>query len=278
MSEQMAISGTEPVIEFDSVTLGFGGDPVLRDVSFELDPGETKIVLGTAGAGKSVMLKLAMGLLEADAGAIRVLGQDITHLSEEELFPARRNIGMVFQEGALFDSLTIGENVGYAFERMPEVSDDEAERRVRESLRFVELEHTYDQFPSELSGGMRRRVAIARAMVSRPPLLLYDSPTAGLDPITSQRIIALIIKQRDVHRVSSLLVTHRLQDAYYIASFRYDEATGRLVPIERNGTAHLGKGAARTRFLLLREGEIVFHGELNDLLASRDPYLQKFLA
>ena len=271
-----------PVIEFDRVTIGFGGEPVLNDVSFRLEPGETKIILGAAGSGKSVMLKLAMGLLAADEGRISVQGRDITRLQEDELFPVRQSIGMVFQEGALFDSLTIGENVGYVFERLKDVSDDEAERRVREALRFVELEQTYDQYPPALSGGMRRRVAIARAMVSRPGLLLYDSPTAGLDPITSQRIIALIIKQRDAHHVSSLLVTHRLQDAYYIASFRYDEATGKLAPSgERAGDHHdtgTGNGhGTLTRFLLLKEGEIVFHGGLNEMLESRDPYLRKFL-
>jgi phospholipid/cholesterol/gamma-HCH transport system ATP-binding protein len=272
MNELSNTSSSEPVIEFDRVRISFGGDPVLNDVSFSLEKNETKIVLGTAGSGKSVMLKLAMGLLQADEGTIRVLGEDITHLKEDALFPIRKQIGMVFQEGALFDSLTIGENVGYVFERMPEVSAEEADQRVREALRFVELEHTYDQYPSELSGGMRRRVSIARAMVSRPPLMLYDSPTAGLDPITSQRIIALIIKRRDVRQVSSLLVTHRLQDAYYIASFRYDDAAGKLVPVGK------GEKAPLTRFLLLRDGELYFHGELTELIRSKDPYLQKFLA
>ena len=272
---QSSANPAAPVIEFEHVTIGFGGAPVLDDVSFALEPGETKIVLGTAGSGKSVLLKMTMGLLEADEGVIRVLGEDITHRSEEELFPVRQHLGMVFQEGALFDSLTIGENVGYVFQRMPEVSAEEAEQRVREALRFVELEHTYDQSPSELSGGMRRRVAIARAMVGRPPVLLYDSPTGGLDPITSQRIIALIIKQRDVQHVSSLLVTHRLQDAYYIASFRYDEAADKLVPIGQDGA---DGPKPLTRFLLLRDGQVLFHGGLRELLTSTDPYLRKFLA
>jgi phospholipid/cholesterol/gamma-HCH transport system ATP-binding protein len=275
---ELTANTSAPVIEFDHVTIGFGGEPVLDDVSFALEPGETKIVLGTAGAGKSVLLKMVMGLLEADAGAIRVLGEDITHRQEEELFPVRKNLGMVFQEGALFDSLTIGENVGYVFQRMPEVGAEQAERRVREALRFVELEHTLEQYPSELSGGMRRRVAIARAMVGSPSVLLYDSPTGGLDPITSQRIIALIIKQRDVQRVSSLLVTHRLQDAYYIASFRYDESSGKLVPIAQDGARGPGGTAPLTRFLLLRDGQVVFHGGMREMLTSTDPYLRKFLA
>ena len=263
-----------PVIEFEHVTIGFGGEPALSDVSFALDPGETKIILGTAGAGKSVILKLAMGLLRVDEGAIRLHGRDITRLHEEKLFAVRQSIGMVFQEGALFDSLTIGENVGYVFERIPELPHDEADRRVREALRFVGLEQTYDQYPSELSGGMRRRVSIARALVGQPELLLYDSPTAGLDPITSQRIIALIIKQRDVRHVSSLLVTHRLQDAYYIASFRYDAANDKLVAVKDHADAR----RAHTRFMLLREGRVLFHGGLTEMLESRDPYLQKFLA
>jgi phospholipid/cholesterol/gamma-HCH transport system ATP-binding protein len=181
---------------------------------------------------------------------------------------------MVFQEGALFDSLTVGENVGYIFERMPGVPAEEVERRVREALRFVELEHTYDLLPSELSGGMRRRVAIARALVGQPELMLYDSPTAGLDPITAQRIVALVIKQRDVRQVSCLLVTHRLQDAYQMAQFLYDPQREALVPVQENGK---GRGA-HTRFLVLREGEIAFHGGLEELTAQRDPYLQKFLA
>ena len=194
----------ELVAEFERVTLRFGDEVALRDVSFQLERGETKIVLGAAGSGKSVLLKLTMGLLRADEGQIRVLGTEITHQNEEALFELRRNIGMVFQEGALFDSLTVGENVGYVFDRMKEVSAEEVERRVREALEFVELGHTYDQFPSQLSGGMRRRVAIARALVGQPDLVLYDSPTAGLDPITAARIMALIVRQREARQVSSL--------------------------------------------------------------------------
>jgi len=180
----------------------------------------------------------------------------------------------VFQEGALFDSLTVGENVGYVFERMPEVAFEEAERRVREALRFVELEHTLDLYPSELSGGMRRRVAIARALVSRPEIMLYDSPTAGLDPITAQRIVALVIKQREVSGVSSLLVTHRLQDAFEMARFYYDPASEKLLPVDPAGRQR----DTHTRFLVLREGSMVFHGRLEELIEQQDPYLQKFLA
>jgi phospholipid/cholesterol/gamma-HCH transport system ATP-binding protein len=218
-----------------------------------------------------------MGLLRPDAGRIVVLGQEISGMDEEELFPIRQRFGMVFQEGALFDSLTVGENVGYALERSMEVSEEESERRVREALRFVELEHTIDQFPSELSGGMRRRVAIARALVSRPEIMLYDSPTAGLDPITAHRIVTLVIKQRDVSGVSSLLVTHRLQDAFEMASYYFDPAQDKLLPVERNETGNGGRWETRTRFLILRDGGIAFHGRLSDLVSQRDPYLQKFL-
>jgi phospholipid/cholesterol/gamma-HCH transport system ATP-binding protein len=268
----------ETVVEFDHVSLGFDGNPVLEGISFRLEHGETKIILGAAGSGKSVLLKLTMGLLRPDAGRIVVLGQEISAMDEEELFPIRQQFGMVFQEGALFDSLTVGENVGYALEHSQEITVEESERRVREALRFVELEQTIDQFPSELSGGMRRRVAIARALVSRPEIMLYDSPTAGLDPITAHRIVTLVIKQRDVSRVSSLLVTHRLQDAFEMASYYFDPAQDKLLPVERNETGNGGRRDTRTRFLILRDGGIAFHGRLSELVSQRDPYLQKFLA
>jgi phospholipid/cholesterol/gamma-HCH transport system ATP-binding protein len=262
------------VVEFDRVSLAFDGKTVLEQLSFRLEHGETKIILGASGSGKSVLLKLTMGLLEPDEGRVMVLGEEISRQSEEERFRVRQKIGMVFQEGALFDSLTVGENVGYVFGRMPEVGLEEAERRVREALRFVELEHTLELYPSELSGGMRRRVAIARALVGRPEVMLYDSPTAGLDPITAQRIIALVIKQRDVSGVSSLLVTHRLQDAFELARFYYDPGGERLLPAGQDG----GRRDTHTRFLVLRDGSIAFHGRLEELTAQRDPYLQRFLA
>jgi phospholipid/cholesterol/gamma-HCH transport system ATP-binding protein len=269
-----ASEARQPVVEFDRVSLGFGGDPVLEEISFRLEHGETKIILGAAGSGKSVLLKLTLGLLQPDRGRIVVLGQDITAMREEELFPIRQRFGMVFQEGALFDSLTVGENVGYALERLGELGPEEIERRVREALRFVELEQTIDQFPSELSGGMRRRVAIARAFVGQPEIILYDSPTAGLDPITAHRIVTLVIRQRDVSGISSLLVTHRLQDAFEMASFYFDPERDQLLPVAGNG----GRRASSTRFLVLRDGGIAFHGPLEELLTQRDPYLQKFLA
>ena len=270
----------ETVAEFERVTLRFGDKVALRAISFGLERGETKVVLGAAGSGKSVLLKLTMGLLQADEGRITVLGQEITHKSEEDLYELRRQIGMVFQEGALFDSQTVGENVGYVFERMPAVSAEEAERRVREALQFVELEHTYDQFPSQLSGGMRRRVAIARAVVGQPELMLYDSPTAGLDPITATRIMALVVRQRDARQVSSLLVTHRVQDAVLMARSYYNALQEKLVVVHDGGTLEetpKGWSFSRTRFLVLREGETAFHGSLEELCEQRDPYLQKFM-
>ena len=260
-------------VEFDDVSISFEGKPVLHNISLRLEHGETKIILGAAGSGKSVLLKLTLGLLEPDSGRISVLGQEITGRNEQELFAVRQRVGMVFQEGALFDSLTVSENVNYALEQAG-VAPDESERKVREALRFVELEQTMDQFPSELSGGMRRRVAIARAVVSQPEIMLYDSPTAGLDPITAYRIIELVIKQRDASAVSSFLVTHRLQDGYAVANMRFDPEHGELLPIGKNGAQR----ETHTRFLVLREGEIAFHGRLEDLIAERDPYLQKFLA
>ncbi|MBI4464306.1 MAG: ATP-binding cassette domain-containing protein [Acidobacteria bacterium] len=263
----------DPVIEFDRVSLRFEEKIVLEEVSFHVERGETKIVLGATGSGKSLLLKLTMGLLKPDAGRIFVLGEEITSRTEEELFPIRQKIGMVFQEGALFDSLTVGENVGSVFERTPEMAPPEAERRVREALSFVGLEHTFDLFPSELSGGMRRRVAIARAIVGQPEIVLYDSPTAGLDPITATRIMTLIVKQRDTRQVSSLLVTHRVQDAWRMALSYYDPQQDKLLPTNHNGS----RRETRTRFLVLREGGIAFHGSLRELGAAPDPYVQRFL-
>ena len=263
----------QTVLEFDHVSLAFGGRPALANISFELLHGETRIVLGAAGSGKSVMLKLALGLLKPDSGRVLLYGQEISALSEEELFPVRQRFGMVFQEGALFDSLTVGENVAYALGRLSYLGPEGTEQRVREALRFVELEQTVDQYPAELSGGMRRRVAIARALVSEPEIVLYDSPTAGLDPITANRIVTLIIKRRDVRKVSALLVTHRVQDAFEMANYYFDPDQDKLLPVGGNG-AHR---ESHTRFLVLRDGEIAFQGGLAELMAQRDPYLQKFL-
>src|ERR1700752_5355 len=220
-------------IIFEDVHLAFGDNQLLRGVSFHLPLGETKAIFGVAGSGKSTLLKLALGLFPPDAGRITVLGNEVTQLREQDLFPMRAHLGMVFQESALFDSLTVRENVAYRLTEERGIYDDAIDERVRESLRFVELEHTLDLFPSELSGGMRGRVAIARAIITQPELLLYDSPTGGLDPVTSNTIVELIMKQRDVYRTGSLLVTHRLQDAFTMATHEFDKETNRLRALPR---------------------------------------------
>jgi phospholipid/cholesterol/gamma-HCH transport system ATP-binding protein len=262
----------QKIIVFDNVSLAFGENRVLEDVSFHLEPGETKALLGVAGTGKTIILKLVMGLLKPDRGRIQVLGNDVTAMREEELFELRRRIGMVFQESALFDSLTVKENVGYRLieEGAP---DEEVVGRVLEALRFVELEGTLDMFPSELSGGMRRRVAIARAIITQPEVLLYDSPTAGLDPITSTTIIELIVKQRDVYHSSALMVSHRLQDAFIMASHCFDKQANRMRPIAKGERVEVN-----TSFLILREGKVIFNGTAVDLAHSRDEYIREYLS
>ncbi|HYF37979.1 MAG TPA: ATP-binding cassette domain-containing protein, partial [Prosthecobacter sp.] len=253
-------------IIFDDVHLAFDNNSVLEGVSFELRRGETKAIFGVAGSGKSTILKLSLGLIKPDQGHIFVLGHDVTEMSEEELFELRRQVGMVFQESALFDSLTVRENVAFRLMEEHNMPEAELEDRVREVLRFVELEHTLDMFPAQLSGGMRRRVAIARAIVTQPEAILYDSPTGGLDPITSTNIIELIVKQRDVYRTSSLLVTHRLQDAFVMASHRYDTEKKDMVPLPDRTTD------PNTAFLVLRDGKVIFDGTAPELAACRDPY------
>jgi phospholipid/cholesterol/gamma-HCH transport system ATP-binding protein len=260
-------------IIFQDVAISFDAEPVLDGINFELARGENKMLLGVSGSGKSTILKLALGLLKPDRGKIYVLGHEITSMNEEELFDVRRNIGMVFQESALFDSLTVHENVAYRLEEEHDLSPEEIERRVREALRFVELEHTLDMYPSELSGGMRRRVAIARAIVSQPEVLLYDSPTGGLDPVTSTNIIELIVKQRDVYHTSALMVTHRLQDAFVMATHRFDTAQNRMVPFEPGSTAD-----AHTTFLLLRDAKVIFDGTAQQLACNNDPYIRNYLS
>src|ERR1700731_5431930 len=227
-STASVVAPSECAIEFDDVSIAFDEKVVLSDISFRLAHGETKAIFGVAGSGKSTLLKLAIGLLRPDSGRIYVLGEEVTAMSERELFELRRRVGIVFQERALFDSLKVYENV--AFRLIEEgISAEEIERRVREVLHFVELERTYDMFPSELSGGMRRRVAIARAIITEPEVLLYDSPTGGLDPVTSNTIVELIVKQRDVYKTSALMVPHRLQDAFTMATHQFDKATNRMV-------------------------------------------------
>ena len=262
-----------PAIEFDSVRIGFDEGEILSGLSFRVMPRETLILLGETGTGKTLSLKLAAGLLKAKSGSIKVLGKDLGLMSERELLHFRREIGFVFQEGALFDSMTVAENVAYRL--LEDHADpDEIGPNVREVLRFVELEHSVDLIPSELSGGMRRRVSIARALITRPPIVLYDSPTAGLDPVTSQTIITLILRLRDIYGVTALLATHRLQDGFALANFHFDKSSNRVVPNSKNRpTNH----AAGTRFLVLRDGKIYFEGAPEQFAASTDPYLKRFL-
>jgi len=271
----MNAASNEPVISFEEVRLGFDEGDILRGVSFRVIHQETKVLVGETGTGKTLILKLAAGLLKAGSGDVRVLGDDLSAMTEPELLHFRRQIGFVFQEGALFDSMTVAENVAY---RLTEdgLAEGEIDARVREALRFVDMEHAIDKLPDELSGGMKRRVSIARALVSRPPIMLYDSPTAGLDPVTSQTIITLILRLRDIQGVTSLMATQRLQDAFALANFRFDPAQNRVVRIPPAAVAGRN-GQPSTTFLFLREGKVYFEGGQQALLESPDSYLKKFL-
>ena len=275
-SAPISSSDANPVIKFDRVRLGFEEGDVLRGVSFQVQERETLVLLGETGTGKTLSLKLAAGLLRPSEGNIHVLSRDVSTMSERDLLAFRRQIGFVFQEGALFDSMTVGDNVAYRLLE-DKVKDQEIEPRVREVLRFVELEHTIDLVPSELSGGMRRRVSIARALINQPPIVLYDSPTAGLDPVTSQTIITLILRLRDVYGVTALLATQRLQDGFALANFRFDAATKRVVHNASNGNAAGAARTAATRFLVLREGGVYFEGAPEELAETKDEYLKRFL-
>jgi phospholipid/cholesterol/gamma-HCH transport system ATP-binding protein len=263
-----------PVVAFDNVSIAFDGKVVLENISFNVHHAETRIILGPAGGGKSVLMKLTNGLLCPDSGSIRVFGQEITTTPEVELFKLRARIGMVFQESALFDSLSVEDNVAYRLHE-DHVPEEEARTRVEEVLKFVELSQAIDKFPSELSGGMRRRVSIARAIITKPDLILYDSPTGGLDPITSTTIIELVMKQRDIEHTTSLVITHRLQDAFVMATHRYDPTTGGMKPIPKDGPDHgVDDGI---KFLILNEGNIVFHGTTEELVHSTDPWIKRYL-
>jgi phospholipid/cholesterol/gamma-HCH transport system ATP-binding protein len=258
------------VLRFDQVSVRFDDKPVLVNISFEICAGETIVLYGAAGSGKTVLLKTVIGLIRHDAGRVYLFGRDITGLREEELYSLRHRVGVLFQEGALFDFLTVEENVAYPLlnrgDREP--PESEVEARVKEALDFVDLGGALGKYPSELSGGMRRRVAIARAAVTNPPLMLYDSPTAGLDPVTAYRIMTLPIRQRDTRNATLLVVTHRHQDGKLLANYRYDPKAGKLMP---GGDKH-----HRTRFFVLREGRIVFQGSEAEMRSSDDPYVAIF--
>lgn len=263
----------EPAVSFEDVRLGFEDHEVLKGLSFRVANGETKVLVGEGGSGKTLAMKLAAGLLKPDSGRIRVLGHEVSAMPEGELLSFRKNIGFVFQEGALFDSMSVADNVAFRL-REEATAEETIESRVREALRFVELERTYDLMPGDLSGGMKRRVSIARAIVSAPKLVFYDSPTAGLDPITSQTILSLLLRMRDSAGATTMMATQRLQDAFAMASYRFDPKAGRVEKLAMNG----GPAIGATTFVFFRDGRVYFEGGPKSVLDSRDPYLQKFLA
>jgi phospholipid/cholesterol/gamma-HCH transport system ATP-binding protein len=272
------------IIRFDQVSLYFGDTPGLDRVSFEMKAGETRVLFGAAGSGKTTLLKVALGLLKPDSGQVYLFGQEISNLKEQELFDLRARIGILFQEGGLFDSLNIEENVAYPLlnQRVLQTAGSangdsgkppvkSVDERVLEALNFVELGKTLEKFPSELSGGMRRRVGIARAVVTLPALLLYDSPTAGLDPITANTIIALLLKEREIRNTATIMVTHRYLDGHLMANFRYNSSSGKM---ER--APHPAEESATVKFFVMNEGRLVFDGSEAELQAAQDPYVQKF--
>jgi phospholipid/cholesterol/gamma-HCH transport system ATP-binding protein len=261
------------VVSLRDVHLSFDR-PILRGVSFDLRPGTTKVVLGGSGSGKTTILRLILGLLRPDSGSVQVDGVEVTDLTEEQLRDVRLKVGMVFQEGALFDSLTVGENVGYRLVEDGELGPADVETRVREMLGYVGLDPFYDRMPSQLSGGQRRRVAVARALVARPQLMLYDEPTTGLDPITATTITDLIVKVRDLDGVSSILVTHQLRDAFNVARTSMRREDGRVVTTVAEDLRALDG----TGFLMLREGVVHFEGSPHELQSSSDEYLREFLS
>jgi phospholipid/cholesterol/gamma-HCH transport system ATP-binding protein len=270
-AKESAASSKEPVVVFEDVSITFDLKPVLQNISFTVQPGETRIILGPAGGGKSVLMKLANGLIKPDSGKIFIFGEDITVMTDADMYKLRARVGMVFQESALFDSLSVEDNVAYRL-REDHVPEAETHERVVEALKFVELEQAIARFPSELSGGMRRRVSIARAIITKPDLILYDSPTGGLDPITSTTIIELVMKQRDVSHTTSLVITHRLQDAFTLAMNRFNPETGAMERIPNDGIDE------EMKFLVLNEGKIVFDGTTRELVASTDPWLRQYLS
>ena len=273
LEEAMGPGG--PIIVFDQVSLAFDDKEILRDVSFTLKTAHTKIFLGASGAGKSTILRLILGLLKPDGGRIFVNGERVDNMKEDDMMKVRADLGMVFQEGALFDSLTVRENVGYKLFEESEMPLDEVNRRVEEVLGFVRLAEFIDRMPSELSGGQRRRVAIARAMTAKPRILLYDEPTTGLDPITSLTIDEEIIKLRDIEGVSSIVVTHQLRDAFYVAEHMAVQQS-REVAFEQSPA----RKADEAEFIMLKDGRIAFEGNATELreAAKKDAYIHAFLS
>jgi phospholipid/cholesterol/gamma-HCH transport system ATP-binding protein len=272
-AEQALNEPGAPVVVFDHVSLAFDENVILKDISFTLISGHTKIILGASGAGKSTIVKIIVGLLRADAGVVWVNGERVDQLTEAQMMPVRAHLGMVFQEGALFDSLTVRENVGYKLYEETSLPLEEIDERVEEVLGFIGLAEHIDKMPSELSGGQRRRVAIARAMAAKPKILLYDEPTTGLDPITATTVDDEIIKLRDLENVSSIVVTHQLRDAFYVATHTAVRENGvvRVVPAER-------QKAEEAEFIMLKDGLIVFEGHSKELHESQDEYLKTFLS
>ena len=272
-NRQSRLDGEVALVEFENVSLAFDENVVLRNVSFAVPAGHMAMLLGASGSGKSVVLKLILGLLKPDSGAICIRGERIDTKSDIDLMTVRGDIGMLFQESALFDSLTVADNVGYRLYEEMNIPADQVRRRVEEVLGFVGLEEYIDRMPSELSGGQRRRVAIARAIASRPRLLLFDDPTSGLDPITGRTVIDEIIKLRDLEHVTSILVTHHLPDAFYVATHEAAVRDGTL-SIE---PADQSKGN-EVAFIMLKDGQVYFDGHAGELRASPDPYLRAFLS
>ena len=264
---------TEPILEMKNVVKYYGDTAVLNGISFSVFRGETKIIIGASGSGKSTILKLIMGLDKPDAGQIFVEGEEISKSNERQLISVRQKIGMVFQESALFDSLTVRENVAYRLYELG-VDEDEIDAKVRQSLGFVGLEEAIDKMPAELSGGMKRRVALARALIGEPEIMLYDEPTAGLDPVTSKKINELIITLRDIKSVTGVFVTHRMRDAFTLAT-EYATNGGRQISFHTEDNFLC---IANTRFLMLRDGTIIFEGPDEVLRRSKDEYIKRFLA
>lgn len=272
--------GTQSLLRFEKVSVLFDDVTAVQDVSFEMRAAETRVVLGAAGSGKTTLLKTAIGLIKPSSGRVYLFGHDITEMSENELFDLRSQVGVLFQEGGLFDSITVAENVAYPLvnRRIQTIPPSEVDAKVVDALRFVELEQTLNQYPSELSGGMRRRVGIARAVVSEPPLVLYDSPTAGLDPITANTIMALVAKERDLHNTANMIVTQRYQDGQLMANFRYNRSSGSLELVSRNGAAGRdGSNPTHTIFMVMNDGRLVFEGTQAELEHSQDVYIRKFV-